>query len=178
MDDKAVGINNREWVIHVVTCMTIIHSYALGCLGGYYSLFAKFQTSFTLVSTSQRLKFFNIWWKFCDIFLPIFGKTYEIPSRMQLSLCATWLCWILPNFNSANVSGPYFRTSFILHLALNLTNYTKLNTKVVNSYFRKALFSSKGENISENLSNVTSLLKCRNHTKMILPLHFLSQCAS
>ncbi len=38
MDDEAVGINNGEWVISVVTCMMmmmiIIRSYFPGCLEG------------------------------------------------------------------------------------------------------------------------------------------------
>ncbi len=34
MDDEAVGINNGESVIHVVTCMMMIRSYAPACLGG------------------------------------------------------------------------------------------------------------------------------------------------
>ncbi len=44
MDDEAGGINNGESVIHVVTyMMMMISSYIPGCMGGYYSLFAKFQ---------------------------------------------------------------------------------------------------------------------------------------
>ncbi len=48
--------------------------------------------------------FLIFWLKFCDIFLSVFGKTCEkllenmkstlwflLPSRMQLSLCASWL---------------------------------------------------------------------------------------
>ncbi len=43
MDDEAVGINNGGSVIRVVTCMMMICSHIPGCLGGYYSFFAKFQ---------------------------------------------------------------------------------------------------------------------------------------